>query len=390
MPVNRNFAKLPQNYFFSAIGRRAAQFEESHPDKRLIRMSIGDVTQPLCPAVVEAMEKAAREMGRTETFRGYGPEQGYAFLREAVADYYYSNGVSLSPDEIFISDGAKSDLGNILELFSADTSVLIPDPVYPVYVDSSIMGGRPIHYMDATEENGFLPGPPAFHADVVFLCSPNNPTGAVYSREALAQWVGYALREKAVLLFDAAYEAFIHDAAFPKSIFEIGDARRCAIEICSLSKKAGFTGTRCGYTVIPEALAIDGVKLRPMWLRRQTTKFNGVPYVIQRGAEAVFTAAGQAQTTQTVSYYQENARLIRAGLTALGISFTGGENAPYIWMRCPGGMDSQEYFEYLLEQAAIVGSPGKGFGKNGEKYLRLTAFGSRNDVQEAMERMAQL
>lgn len=388
MPVNQNFSKLSKNYFFSAIGRRASEFEKEHPEKRLIRLSIGDVTRPLCPAVVEAMERACREMGESGTFRGYGPEQGYPFLREAVSGYYAERGVTLSPDEIFISDGAKSDLGNILDLFSADTSVLIPDPVYPVYVDSSIMGGQKIIYMDATEENGFLPGPPDFHVDVVFLCSPNNPTGAAYGREGLRAWVDYALAEKAVILFDAAYEAFIADPGLPRSIFEIGGARRCAIEFCSFSKKAGFTGTRCGYTAIPEELTADGMSLHAMWLRRQTTKFNGVPYIVQRGAQAVFTAEGAAQTREAIAYYQENARIIRTGLERLGISYTGGDNAPYIWLRCPGGMSSQEYFEYLLEHASVVGSPGGGFGKNGGNYFRLTAFGSREDVREAMERLS--
>lgn len=388
MPVNQNFSKLSKNYFFSAIGRRASEFEKEHPEKRLIRLSIGDVTRPLCPAVVEAMERACREMGESGTFRGYGPEQGYPFLREAVSGYYAERGVTLSPDEIFISDGAKSDLGNILDLFSADTSVLIPDPVYPVYVDSSIMGGQKIIYMDATEENGFLPGPPDFHVDVVFLCSPNNPTGAAYGREGLRAWVDYALAEKAVILFDAAYEAFIADPGLPRSIFEIGGARRCAIEFCSFSKKAGFTGTRCGYTAIPEELTADGMSLHAMWLRRQTTKFNGVPYIVQRGAQAVFTAEGAAQTREAIAYYQENARIIRTGLERLGISYTGGDNAPYIWLRCPGGMSSQEYFEYLLEHASVVGSPGGGFGKNGGNYFRLTAFGSREDVREAIERLS--
>ena len=387
MPINRNFQQLSKNYFFSAINRRASQFAEAHLDQRLIRLSIGDVTQPLCSCVVAALEKAAQEMGKVDTFRGYGPEQGYPFLREAIAGYYKKWNISLETEEIFISDGAKSDLGNILDLFSEGTSVLIPDPVYPVYVDASIMGGKKILFLDASEENSFLPLPPAFHADVIFLCSPNNPTGAVYSKDGLQAWVDYALAEKAVLLFDGAYEAFITDPSLPHSIFEVDGAKKCAIEFCSFSKKAGFTGTRCGYTVIPKELEIDGLSLNHLWLRRQTTKFNGVPYIVQRGAEAVFTPQGEQETTKAIAYYQENARIIRQGLDQLSISYTGGENAPYIWMRCPGRMDSEQYFEFLLEHCAVVGSPGIGFGKNGKYFFRLTAFGAREDVKEAIKRI---
>ena len=387
MPINRNFQQLSKNYFFSAINRRASQFAEAHLDQRLIRLSIGDVTQPLCPCVVAALEKAAQEMGEVDTFRGYGPEQGYPFLREAIAGYYKKWNISLETEEIFISDGAKSDLGNILDLFSEGTSVLIPDPVYPVYVDASIMGVKKILFLYASEENSFLPLPPAFHADVIFLCSPNNPTGAVYSKDGLQAWVDYALAEKAVLLFDGAYEAFITDPSLPHSIFEVDGAKKCAIEFCSFSKKAGFTGTRCGYTVIPKELEIDGLSLNHLWLRRQTTKFNGVPYIVQRGAEAVFTPQGEQETTKAIAYYQENARIIRQGLDQLSISYTGGENAPYIWMRCPGRMDSEQYFEFLLEHCAVVGSPGIGFGKNGKYFFRLTAFGAREDVKEAIKRI---
>lgn len=387
MSVNRNFQQLPENYFFSAINRRASQFAQAHPDRRLIRLSIGDVTQPLCPSVVAALEKAAHEMGEPGTFRGYGPEQGYLFLRESIAAYYEKRNVVLDPEEIFISDGAKSDLGNILDLFSTDTSVLIPDPVYPVYVDASVMGGKEILYLDATEENGFLPLPPSFHADVIFLCSPNNPTGAVYSKDDLKIWVDYALSEKAVLLFDGAYEAFITNPSLPHSIFEVEGAKKCAIEFCSFSKKAGFTGTRCGYTVVPKELETDGLSLNHLWLRRQTTKFNGVPYIVQRGAQAVFTPQGEKETTKVIAYYQENARIIRQGLNQLGIFYTGGENAPYIWMHCPGNMDSEQYFEFLLEHGAVVGSPGIGFGKNGKYFFRLTAFGNHEDVQEAVKRI---
>lgn len=388
MPINRNFTRLEESYLFSTVARKAAAFEASNPGKRLIRLSIGDITRPLCPAAVQALEEASADMGRAETFHGYGPEQGYPFLREAVAGYYAGRGTQIDADEIFISDGAKSDLGNFLDLFAEETSVLIPDPVYPVYVDASVMGGHPVAYMDATRENGFLPMPDVGRkADIVFLCSPNNPTGAVYTHEALKAWVDFARENGMVILFDAAYEAFVTDTSLPRSIFEIEGAKECAVEFCSFSKTAGFTGTRCGYTVVPKALKVDGDPLRPMWLRRQTTKFNGVPYIVQRAAQAVLTGEGLRQCRENIAYYRENARIIREGLDSIGVSYTGGVNAPYIWMDCPEGQDSWAFFDRLLSECGIVGTPGAGFGKNGAASFRLTAFGKREDTVEAMERI---
>jgi len=388
--LNENFRSLKESYLFTEVGRRVAVYAAAHPGADIIRLGIGDVTLPLAPAVVEAMEKAVREMGQAATFRGYGPEQGYGFLREAIRDYYAGFGAALDEDEIFVSDGAKSDLGNITDLFSADNTVLIPDPVYPVYVDTNLMNGRRIAYLSATAENGFLPAPPAEPADIVYLCSPNNPTGAVYNREQLAAWVEYALRCRAVILFDAAYEVFVDDPSLPHSIFEIPGARGCAVEFCSFSKKAGFTGTRCGYTVVPKNLTFGGLSLNRMWNRRQTTKFNGVPYVVQRGAEAVFSPAARGQVRGAVAYYRENAARIAAALDELGVYYTGGVSSPYIWMRCPGGMDSWAFFDFLLENAQIVGTPGCGFGRNGEGYFRLTAFGDSARTAEAMERFRKL
>ena len=391
MRVNEHYKDLQESYLFSTIAHKVAAWQEQHPDADVIRLGIGDVTRPLCPAAVAAMQAAAGEMGQAETFRGYGPEQGYDFLRAAVKDYYGSRGILLAAEEIFISDGAKSDVGNILDLFDRDNTVLVPDPVYPVYVDTNLMAGRTIRYLDATEENGFLPLPdPAEKADLLYLCSPNNPTGAVYTREQLAQWVEYANRRGAVILFDAAYEAFVADPSLPRSIFEIEGARTCAVEFCSLSKTAGFTGTRCGYTVVPRELERGGLSLNRMWLRRQTTKFNGVSYIVQRGAAAVFTPEGQRQIGEDIAYYRENARVIAGALREKGVWFTGGENSPYIWLKCPDGMDSWRFFDRLLEQAHVVGTPGAGFGKNGEKFFRLTAFGSHEKTREAVERLRSL
>ena len=389
MKLNQNFARIEESYLFSTIANKIAAYTAEHPSVRLIRMGIGDVTLPLCDAVTKALGDAVAEMGQKETFRGYGPEQGYDFLKSPIRDYYAGHGVQLDDSEIFISDGAKSDLGNILDLFDVDNTVLIPDPVYPVYVDTNVMAGRKILFMDANEQNGFLPMPDdSVHADIIYLCSPNNPTGAVYDRQQLAAWVAYARANDAVILFDAAYEAFIEDPALPHSIFEIEGARSCAIEFCSLSKTAGFTGTRCGYTVVPHELC--GGELSRMWLRRQTTKFNGVPYIVQRGAAAVFTPEGQAQIRANIAYYKENARLMAQTLTDLGIWFTGGLNSPYIWMKCPSGMGSWEFFDMLLSTAKVVGTPGAGFGKNGEGFFRLTAFGGREDTIEAMKRIRSL
>lgn len=379
MKLNENYKNLEESYLFSTIAKRVSAYQAEHPQQEIIRLGIGDVTLPLCPAVVSAMQEAVQEMGKPGSFHGYGPEQGYTFLKEAVRGYYQNRGISLKEDEIFISDGAKSDLGNILDLFSADNTVLIPDPVYPVYVDTNLMAGRKIVYMDANEENGFLPLPKKGQkADIIYLCSPNNPTGAVYSKEQLKVWVEYALEQKAIILFDAAYEAFISDPALPRSIYEIEGAKECAIEFCSLSKTAGFTGTRCGYTIVPEGLGV----LNRMWLRRQTTKFNGVPYIVQKGAAAVFTAEGQKQVTENINYYKRNAKLIANALKSKGIWFTGGENSPYIWLKC--GMPSWDYFDQLLLKYQIVGTPGAGFGKNGEGFFRLTAFGSYENTQKAV------
>lgn len=392
MRINHHYRNLQDSYLFSTVGKKVSAYAAVHPGAQVIRLGIGDVTRPLCPAVVEAMQRAVAEMGTPEGFHGYIPsEQGYPFLRQAISGYYAQRGVHLDEGEIFISDGAKSDLGNILDLFDADNTVLIPDPVYPVYVDTNVMAGRRILYANATEENGFLPLPDeSVDADLIYLCSPNNPTGAVYDHAGLRAWVDYALRRDAVLLFDAAYEAFVSDPALPRSIYEIEGADRCAIEFCSLSKTAGFTGTRCGYTIVPQALVRDGMSLNAMWLRRQSTKFNGVAYVVQRGAEAVFSSEGQAQCRESIAYYRQNAAIIAGTLDKLGIFYTGGVHSPYIWLRCPNGMDSWSFFDLLLEKANVVGTPGCGFGVNGEGFFRLTAFGQQENTRIAMQRLETL
>lgn len=391
--VNQNYCNLKESYLFSQIAHKVAEFTAAHPEKKIIKMGIGDVTLPLAPAVIEAMQKAVAEMGVQETFRGYGPEQGYDFLHEAIARYYAGFGISVASDEIFVSDGAKSDCGNMTDIFSNDNVILIPDPVYPVYLDTNVMCGRKIIYMQGKPENDFLPMPDdSVKADIIYLCSPNNPTGAVYTKEQLEKWVAYALKNDAVILYDAAYESFISDPEIPRSIFAVEGAKKCAIELCSLSKTAGFTGTRCGYTIVPHDLVRktkDGreMSLNKMWLRRQTTKFNGVPYIIQRGAEAVFSEEGQKQCREMLAFYKENARIMSEALAKKGIKFYGGTHSPYIWMQCPNGMGSWEFFDYLLEKLAVVGTPGAGFGSMGEGYFRLTAFGSRENTIEAMERI---
>lgn len=386
MIPNTNYRQLEESYLFSEVARRVLAYSKNHPEKEMIRMGIGDVTRPLCNAVVDAMKQAVEDMGKPETFHGYGPEQGYDFLREAIKGYYAENNVKLDMDEIFISDGAKSDLGNILDLLDQKNTVCIPDPVYPVYVDTNIMDGRKIVFADATEANGFLPLPDdSLTADVIYLCSPNNPTGAVYNREQLKLWVDYANEHHALILFDAAYEAFITDPELPRSIFEIDGARSCAVEFCSLSKTAGFTGTRCGYTVVPKELNFGGMRFNKMWLRRQTTKFNGVSYIVQRGAQAVFTPQGHRQIKENIAYYHGNAAIITGALDELNIWYTGGKNSPYIWLRCPDGRNSWDFFDYLLDSAGIVGTPGAGFGKNGERYFRLTAFSNRENTVKAMK-----
>ncbi len=391
MKVNHNFANIAQSYLFANIAKKVADYTAAHPDAPVIRMGIGDVTLPLPQASIDAMHAAVDELSRQESFHGYGPEQGYDFLKHAIQAYYASHGTQLEADEIFVSDGAKSDVGNILDLFDQDNTVLVPDPVYPVYVDTNTMAGRTILYMDANESNQFLPLPdPAVKADIIYLCSPNNPTGAAYDRTGLKAWVDYALENEAVILFDAAYECFISDENLPRSIFEIEGAKKCAIEFCSFSKTAGFTGTRCGYTVVPLELEFEGMNLNKMWLRRQTTKFNGVAYIVQRGAAAVFTEEGVAQVQEHLDYYRENARILADAMDELGIWYTGGKNSPYIWFKCPNGMDSWEFFDYLLENANVVGTPGSGFGENGKNFFRLTAFGNREKTKEAVERMKKL
>ena len=390
--INQNYLKLNESYLFAEIARRIREWQSAHPElsSQLIRMGIGDVTRPLPKTVVDAMVKAAQEMGVAETFRGYGPEQGYDFLKTAIQSYYKKFGVELALDEIFISDGAKSDLGNILDLFDENNTVLVTDPVYPVYVDTNMMSGRKIVYAMSSEENGFLPLPaPAYRADIIYLCSPNNPTGAVYDREGLTKWVRFAQENNAIILFDAAYECFV-TGDLPHSIYEIPGARDVAIEFCSFSKKAGFTGTRCGYTIVPDTLKRDGASLNKMWLRRQTTKFNGVSYITQRGAEAVFTEAGEREIEENLQYYRDNASIITETMDRLHIYYTGGKNSPYIWLKCPGDMDSWSFFDKLLNEAYVVGTPGAGFGKSGEKFFRLTAFSTHENTREAMARFEKL
>ncbi len=394
--LNENYLNLKESYLFSEIAHRVSKYSAEHPDKKVIRLGIGDVFLPLGSHVIEGLHKGVDDQASSDTFKGYGPEQGYAFLRDAVVDYYGRNGVSIAPDEVFVSDGAKSDTGNITDLFGNDNVILIPDPVYPVYVDTNIMCGRNITYIDANAENNFLPMPdPSVHADIIYICSPNNPTGAAYNKEQLKVWVDYALKNDAVILYDSAYECFITDETLPRSIFAIEGAKKCAIEFCSLSKTAGFTGTRCGYTIVPKELkftASNGTEmsLNAMWNRRQTTKFNGVSYIVQCGAAAAFTEEGMAQCKENIAYYQENAKLISAMMEKKGIRYFGGINSPYIWFECPKGMESWEFFDYLLENAQVVGTPGSGFGENGKNFFRLTSFGNRENTKEAMERFDRL
>ena len=385
MHFNTHFNDIAQSYLFSTIAQKVAAYSAAHPGCDILRLGIGDVTLPLAPAVISALHSAVDDMADKSTFRGYGPEQGYDFLREGVRGYYLSHGVELEPDEIFISDGAKSDIGNILDIFGEGNTVLVPDPVYPVYVDTNTMAGRRVLYMNATEMNGFLPMPDySVDADIIYLCSPNNPTGAAYSKAQLKEWVDYANAKGAVILYDAAYECFITDDGLARSIFQIEGAKTCAVEFCSLSKTAGFTGTRCGYTVVPKALVRDGMSANKMWLRRQTTKFNGVSYIVQRGAAAVFTPEGMRQIAANLAVYRANAKLIADCMDELGIWYTGGKNSPYIWLRCPDGMGSWQFFDYLLENIQVVGTPGAGFGANGEGFFRLTAFGSPEVTKEAV------
>lgn len=402
--VNEHFLKLPGSYLFSDIAKKVNAFKVTHPGKNLIRLGIGDVTRPLPPVCIEAMHRAVDEMANAKTFRGYGPEQGYDFLIEAIIKHdFASRGISLSPSEIFISDGAKSDTGNIGELLRWDNSMGITDPVYPVYVDSNIMCGRSgtldengkwsnVTYLPCTEENNFIPELPKHRVDLIYLCYPNNPTGTTLTHEQLKKWVDYALSNDTLIIFDAAYEAFIQEPNVPHSIYEIRGAKKVAIEIRSFSKTAGFTGVRCGYTVIPKevtAASLDGqrIPLNPLWNRRQCTKFNGTSYITQRGAEAIYTPDGQKQIKETINYYMENARIMREGLKKAGFSVYGGINAPYIWLKVPEGMTSWKFFDQLLYEVNIVSTPGVGFGPSGEGYLRLTAFGQREECQETMQRL---
>ncbi len=387
MKPNYHYQDVAETYLFSNIAKKVSAYVAQHPDKPVLRLGIGDVTLPLAPAVIQAMHEAVDEMSRRETFKGYGPEQGYGFLRESIQAYYARRGIALLAEEIFISDGAKSDCGNILDIFDKDNSVLVPDPVYPVYVDTNVMAGRKISYMQATAENGFLPMPDEhLKADIIYLCSPNNPTGASYTKAQLKAWVDFANANDSVILYDAAYECFV-ETDVARSIFEVEGARTCAIELCSFSKTAGFTGTRCGYTIVPEELMRGGMSLRKMWLRRQTTKFNGVSYIVQKGASAVFSEEGEKQIKANLAYYKENAKKIAECMDECGIAYTGGKNSPYIWLECPNGMTSWEFFDYLLNEIQVVGTPGSGFGKNGEGYFRLTSFGSRETTEEACRRL---
>ena len=391
--INENFLKLQHRYLFAEIAKRVAAYKAENPQADIIRLGIGDVTQPLAPAVVEAMHRAVNECAHGETFRGYGPEHGYNFLIEAIiAHDFEPRGVHLTPDEVFISDGAKSDTGNIGDILSAANVIGVTDPVYPVYVDTNTMGGRDIRYIPCNEANGFMGDIPTEKLDVVYLCFPNNPTGAVITREGLQRWVDYALRNDCLILYDAAYEAFISDTDIPHSIFEIEGAKQCAIEFRSFSKTAGFTGVRCGYTIIPNELTVNSmnghrVALNNIWDRRQCSKFNGASYISQRGAEAVFSAEGQKQIKATIDYYMANARIIRQSLQGFGLQVFGGENAPYIWVRTPGGTDSWSFFDRLLHEAQVVTTPGAGFGAAGEGYIRITAFGTHASSIEAMERV---
>ncbi len=401
--VNENYQKLPGSYLFSEIARRTAAYSEEHPEANLIKMGIGDVTRPLAPAVIEAMHNAVNDLSKPETFHGYGPEQGYDFLREVIAENdFHVRGVDIAVDEIFVSDGAKSDCGNIGDILAIDNKIAVCDPVYPVYVDTNAMAGRAgeydeeaqgwtnIYYMPTTAENNFCPALPDCKVDVIYLCSPNNPTGTVLNADQLKVWVDYANENGSIIMFDAAYERFITEDAIPHSIYEIEGAKTCVIEFRSFSKTAGFTGARCGYTVVPKDLVRDGQSLNEMWNRRQTTKFNGASYVIQRGAAAVYSEEGARQIEETLDYYRANAKVIKEGLESAGFTVFGAVNSPYIWCQTPEGMGSWEFFDKLLTEANIITTPGAGFGPSGEGYVRLTAFGDAEATKEAMERIKKL
>lgn len=392
--INTNYANLKNNYLFSTVAEKVRVYSEAHPQADIIKLGIGDVTKPLAKTVIQALHDAVDENAKAETFMGYGPEQGYAFLREALADYYGKLGADIDADEVFVSDGAKSDIANILDIFSKDCHVVIPDPVYPVYLDTNVMDGRKVSFLNANEGNNFLPMPEDLDTDekvdILYLCSPNNPTGACYNKEQLQTWVDFANAQGAVIFFDSAYEVFASGTDLPRTIFAIPGARTCAIEIASLSKTAGFTGTRCSYTVVPKELVRDGQSLKDMWFRRQSTKFNGTPYIVQKAAAAVFTEEGYAEIMENIQGYKKNAKIIADTLDELGIYYTGGHYSPYVWLKCPNNMSSWEFFDFLLEKAQVVGTPGEGFGKNGEGFFRLTAFNTPERTREAMERLKEI
>lgn len=404
--LNENFLKLQKNYLFADIAQKVNAYKEAHPEAQIIRLGIGDVTRPLAPAVIQALHKAVDEMGSAETFRGYGPEHGYEFLRRAIVDNDFApRGITLDTDEIFINDGAKSDTGNFGDILGTDNSICVTDPIYPVYIDSNVMGGRAgsvengmwsdITYCSCTSKNNFVPELPAHSTDMIYLCYPNNPTGTTLSREELEKWVAYALAHHSILLYDAAYEAYITTEGIPHSIYEIEEAKKCAVEFHSCSKTAGFTGLRCGYTVVPKELVVKSksgemVQLNQLWNRRQCTKFNGTAYIVQRAAEAIYSEEGKRQVRETIDYYMTNARIMRETLTEVGLQVYGGIDAPYLWLKTPEGVGSWEFFEQLLTQIHVVSTPGVGFGPAGEGYIRLTAFGKREDCEEAMRRLKEM
>ncbi|MCR5283420.1 MAG: LL-diaminopimelate aminotransferase [Lachnospiraceae bacterium] len=401
--INRNYLKLPGSYLFSTIGKKVRAYEEQHPDQKVIRMGIGDVTQPIAPAVIAALHEATEEMGKAETFKGYAPDLGYAFLRETIAKSdFLARGCDISADEIFVSDGAKCDCSNIQEIFGSDNTIAVCDPVYPVYVDSNVMAGRTgaydaslgkfehVIYMSCTKETGFLPELPSEVPDLIYLCFPNNPTGAAITKDKLQEWVDYANKNGSVILYDAAYEAYISEEDIPHSIYECEGAKTCAIEFRSFSKTAGFTGLRLGFTVIPKELKVEDVALWDLWARRHGTKYNGAPYIIQKAGQAVYSDAGRAQIKEQIARYMGNARILYEGLKEAGYEVSGGVNAPYLWLSTPKGMTSWEFFDHLLETAHVVGTPGVGFGPGGEYYFRLTAFGTRENTIEAVERIKQM
>ena len=401
--INENYLKLPGNYLFSTIAKKVKAYQQAHPDRPVIRLGIGDVTQPLSKTVIDALHSAVDEMASAETFRGYAPDLGYEFLRRAIAENdYAARGCRIDPDEIFVSDGAKCDSGNIQELFDTECTIAVCDPVYPVYVDSNVMAGRTgtydpetgtwsrVVYMPCTEENGFVADLPKERADLIYLCFPNNPTGSAITKDALQKWVDYANEQESIIIYDAAYEAYISEENIPHSIYECENARTCAIELRSFSKNAGFTGTRLGFTVIPTDIRCGEASIHDMWARRHGTKYNGAPYIVQKAGEACYTKSGKAEIRELVAYYMENARMIRTALNDMGYTAFGGVNAPYIWLKTPNGMKSWEFFDYLLDHANVVGTPGSGFGPHGEGYFRLTAFGTHENTQAALDRIRAL